>query len=154
AAPQIDDLALPPMFPLIANGDMAVALTDLAALARRPEYEPYSRRLVVALASQAVLSPAGPALAVAAQRLDEAPPDAELDGAAEDPRARRLARVAIAALGPTALVKWTGRSRPGMTLCVRDLCVPALEDAEELLHALVDVSLAPSGILASIRVTS
>jgi len=139
---------LPPIFPLLGNGEMAAALADLADHAGDPEYRRYAERLVAALGGRAVRSPAGPALALAALRLDDKPPEADLDGDPADPRARALARAVVAALGPTAVVRWTGAAAPGLTLCVRDLCLPPLADAGELLETLVDLELAPRGILS------
>jgi len=139
---------LPPMFPLLANGEMALALADLADHTGRAEYRRAAERVVLALASRAVRSPAGPAVALATQRLDDKAPEANLDGAPADPRARALARAVVAALGPTAIVRWTGAGAPGLTLCVKDLCLPPLQDPRELLQSLVDLDLAPQGILA------
>ena len=97
---------------------------------------------------RAVLSPAGPALALAALRLAEPPAEADLDGDPADPRTRALARAAVAALGPTVIVRWTGTGAPALTLCARDLCLPPFADPRDLLEALMDVDLAPHGILA------
>ena len=116
---------LPPMFPLLANGEMALALADLADHTGRAEYRRPAERVVLALASRAVRSPAGPAVALATQRLDDKAPEANLDGAPADPRARALARTVVAALGPTAIVRWTGAgvARPH-ALCEGSLSAP------------------------------
>ena len=74
------EVALPPMLPLLGNGEMALALADLAAHTGRAEYARYAERGVGALAGRAALSPAGPALALAALRLADQPPEADLDG--------------------------------------------------------------------------
>ena len=142
------EVALPPMLPLLGNGEMALALADLAAHTGRAEYAQYAQRAVAALAGRAALSPAGPALALAALRLAHQPAEADLDGDPGDPRTRALARAAVAALGPTVIVRWTGTGAPALTLCARDLCLPPLADPRELLQALMDVDLAPHGILA------
>ena len=142
------EVALPPMLPLLGNGEMALALADLAAHTGRAEYARYAERAVAALAGRAALSPAGPALALAALRLAHQPPEADLDGDPGDPRTRALARAAVAALGPTVIVRWTGTGAPALTLCARDLCLPPLADPRDLLQALMEVDLAPHGILA------
>ena len=142
------EVALPPMLPLLGNGEMAVALADLAGHIGRAEYARYAERAVAALAGRAALSPAGPALALAALRLADQPAEADLDGDPADPRTRALARAAVAALGPTVIVRWTGTGAPALTLCARDLCLPPLADPRDLLEALMDVELAPHGILA------
>ena len=125
-----------------------VALADLAAHTGRAEYARYAERAVAALAGRAALSPAGPALALAALRLAHQPAEADLDGDPGDPRTRALARAAVAALGPTVIVRWTGTGAPALTLCARDLCLPPIADPRDLLEALMDVDLAPHGILA------
>ncbi len=142
------EVALPPMLPLLGNGEMAVALADLAAHTGRAEYARYAERAVAALGGRAALSPAGPALALAALRLADQPAEADLDGNPGDPRTRALARAAVAALGPTVIVRWTGTGAPALTLCARDLCLPPIADPRDLLEALMDVDLAPHGILA------
>jgi uncharacterized protein len=142
------EVALPPMLPLLGNGEMAVALADLAGHTRRAEYARYAERAVAALGGRAAMSPAGPALALAALRLADQPPEADLDGDPGDPRTRALARAAVAALGPTVIVRWSGTGAPALTLCARDLCLPPLADPRDLLQALMNVDLAPHGILA------
>jgi len=142
------EVALAPMLPLLGNGEMAVALADLADHTGRAEYARYAERAVAALGGRAALSPAGPALALAALRLADQPAEADLDGDPADPRTRALARAAVAALGPTVIVRWTGTGAPALTLCARDLCLPPLADPRDLLEALMDVDLAPHGILA------
>jgi uncharacterized protein YyaL (SSP411 family) len=142
------EVALPPMLPLLGNGEMAVALADLAGHTGRAEYARYAERAVAALGARAALSPAGPALALAALRLADRPSEVDLDGNAEDPRTRALARAAVAALGPTVIVRWTGTGAPALTLCARDLCLPPIADPRHLLEALMQVGLAPHGILA------
>jgi len=54
----------------------------------------------------------------------------------------------IAAMGPATVVRWKGGAEPGVMLCVGDLCLPPLEDPRELLQSLVDLDLAPGGILS------
>ena len=68
------EVALPPMLPLLGNGEMAVALADLADHTGRAEYARYAERAVAALGARAAMSPAGPALALAALRLADQPP--------------------------------------------------------------------------------
>jgi uncharacterized protein YyaL (SSP411 family) len=136
------------MLPLLGNGEIAVALADLAAHTGRAEYARYAACAVAALVGPAVASPAGPALALAALRLADQPAEADLEGNAEDPRTQALARAAVAALGPTVIVRWKGTGAPTLTLCVRDLCLPPVADPRDLLRALMDVHLAPQGILA------
>ncbi|HEV8457206.1 MAG TPA: DUF255 domain-containing protein [Methylomirabilota bacterium] len=138
---------LAPMFPLTGNGEMALALTELAAHTAEPGYRAAAESAVTALSAEAARSPAGAALALAAQRLEREPAEADLAGEPGDSRARALARVTVAALGPTAVVRWTGGAAPGLTLCVRDLCLPSLADPQELLDSIVDVGLAPPGAI-------
>jgi hypothetical protein len=145
---------LPPHRPLEGNGEMALALSDLAAHTGRAEDARHAERLVETLGPQAVLSPAGPAVALVAQRLAARPAEADLEGDPADPRTRDLARAVIAALGPTAVVRWNSGPRPSVTLCVGDLCLPSIEDPRELLQSLIDLDLAPGGILALARVAS
>ena len=142
------EVALPPMLPLLGNGEMAVALADLADHTGRAEYTRYAGRAVAALAGRAARSPAGPALALAALRLAERPAEADLDGEPADPRTRALARAAVAALGPTVIVRWTGTGAPALALCARDLSLAPRADPRGLVEALIDVDLAPHGILA------
>ncbi|HET7874243.1 MAG TPA: hypothetical protein VFN71_01860, partial [Methylomirabilota bacterium] len=104
---------------------------------------------VGALSAEAARSPAGAALALAAQRLEREPAQAELGGAAGDPRSVALARVVMGALGPTAVVRWTGGGEPALTLCVRDLCLPPQADPPQLLESMVDVGLAPAGAIST-----
>ena len=138
---------LPPIFPLVANGEMAMALIDLAAHAGRPEYRRCAERLVQTLGPQALGSPAGPAVALAAQRLTDKAAEADLYGDPGDGRARDLARIAIGALGPAAVLRWKGGAEPSVALCVRDLCLPPIEDPRDLCQSLIDLELAPGGIL-------
>lgn len=138
--------ALPPMLPMLANGEMALALAELSDHAGRPELRELAGRVVRSLGGEAVRSPAGAALALAAQRLESQPPEADLEGNPSDPRARALARVVVAALGPTAVVRWHGGAAASLALCVRDLCLPPLDDPAELLRSLVELDLAPRGL--------
>ncbi len=140
---------LTPMFPLIGNGEMALALTELAAHTAEPGYRAAAESAVTALSADAARSPAGAALSLAAQRLERESAEADLAGVPGDSRARALARVTVAALGPTAVVRWTGGAAPGLTLCVRDLCLPSLADPQELLDSIVDVGLAPPGAMTT-----
>lgn len=139
--------ALPPIFPLLANGEMALALGELSDHASRPGFRDVAERVVRALAAEAVRSPAGGALALAAQRLEAKPPEADLSGDPDDPAARGLARVAVGALGPTTVVRWKPGKPATLSLCVSDLCLPPLGDPGDLLQSLVDLELAPGGIL-------
>jgi uncharacterized protein YyaL (SSP411 family) len=141
-------VTLPPIHPLLANGEMALALLDLAAHTGRGEHRERAERVIASLASRAAASPAGPALALAALRRQEPPPEAALSGAAADARTRALARAAVGALGPAAVVRWTGGGAPRLTLCANDVCSPPVADAGEMLEALADLDLAPRGILA------
>jgi uncharacterized protein YyaL (SSP411 family) len=138
---------LPPVFPLLSNGEMALALVGLAAHAGREEHRLRAVGLVQALGPQALASPSGPGLALAAQLLEDGLPEADISGDPADPRARDLARAVVAALGPTAVLRWRGGSQPGIRLCVRDRCWPALRDRRALLDALVDGAVLPGGIL-------
>ena len=149
-----DAVMLPPIHPLVANGEMALALIDLAAHAGRAEYERYAERLIGALGRQARVSPAGPAVALVAQRMEDKAAEADLEGEAGDARTARLARAVVAAIGPTVTVRWRGGARPRLTLCVRDLCLPVIEEPQELGRSLIDLDLAPSGILAFTRAWS
>ncbi len=142
-----DPVRLPAIFPLVANGEMALGLADLAAHAGRMEYQRYAERLVQALGPQALSSPAGPAVALAAQRLEDKAAEALLHGDPGDARARDLARVVISALGPTAVLRWKGGAEPSVMLCLRDLCLPPIEDPRVLCQSLIDLDLAPGGIL-------
>jgi uncharacterized protein YyaL (SSP411 family) len=137
---------LPPMLPLLANGEMALALAELSDHAGRPELRELAGRVVRSLAAEAVRSPAGAGLALAAQRLESQPPEADLEGDPADPRARALARVVVAALGPTAVVRWRGGAAASLALCVRDVCLPPLDDPGDLLRSLVELELAPAGL--------
>ena len=103
---------LPPMLPLVANGEMALGLADLAAHAGREEYRRYAERLVQALSPEALPSPAGAAVALAAQRLADTGAEADLHGDPADPRVRDLARVVLAAFGPHRGGPVAGRRRP------------------------------------------
>src|SRR6266545_2713053 len=140
AAPESagEGLRLTPMFPLTGNGEMALALAELACHTAEPGYR---------AAGEAARRPAGAALALAAQRLEREPAQAELAGQPGDPRARALARVVVAALGPTAVVSCTGGVEPSLTLCVREFCLPPFADPRELMDAIVDIGLAPAGMV-------
>ncbi|PYO35387.1 MAG: hypothetical protein DMD86_06990 [Candidatus Rokuibacteriota bacterium] len=150
AAPAEADgaLTLPTIFPLLANGEMALALLGLAAHTGHDEHRRYAERVVGALSPQALASPAGPAVALAAQWLEDKPAEADLHGDPGDPRSGDLARAVIAAIGPATVIRWQGGAEPSLVLCVRDLCLPPLEDPRELLQSLVDLDLAPGGILS------
>ena len=147
AAPESagEGLRLTPMFPLTGNGEMALALAELACHTAEPGYRAAGEAAITALSAEAARRPAGAALALAAQRLEREPAQAELAGQPGDPRARALARVVVAALGPTAVVSWTGGVEPSLTLCVRELCLPPFADPRELMDAIVDIGLAPPG---------
>jgi uncharacterized protein YyaL (SSP411 family) len=148
APAETDGMAgLPPVFPLLANGEMALALLGLAAHAGREEYRRRAAGLVGVLGPQALASPAGPGLALAAQLLEDGVPEADISGGPADPGARDLARAVVAALGPTAVVRWRGGSPPAVRLCAGDRCWPALRDRRALLDALVDGGVLPGGIL-------
>jgi uncharacterized protein len=149
--PAAERVSLPPMFPMIANGEMGLALADLAAHTGRMEYRRHAERLMVRLGGPALVSPAGPAVALVAQRLEVAPAEAEIHGDSSDARARELARAVIGALGPDAVVRWEGGDEPSATVCARDLCLPRIRDARELCRTLIDVGLARGGILHSLR---
>jgi len=142
-----DPVRLPPIFPLVANGELACGLIDLAAHANCPKYLSYAERVVRSLSPQALGSPAGPAVALAAQRLEDRAAAADLVGDPGDARARDLARVVITALGPTAVIRWRGGADPRVTLCVGDLCLPPVGDPRELSRSLMDLGLATGGIL-------
>jgi uncharacterized protein len=140
-------LSLSPVFPLIGNGEMGLALADLAAQTGRMEYRRHAERLTMRLGGQALGSPAGPAIGLVVQRLESTPIEAEIHGHYGDPRARDLARAAIGALGPATIVRWAGGGEPSVTLCAGDLCLPPIADPRELCWTLVDLDLAPGGIL-------
>jgi uncharacterized protein YyaL (SSP411 family) len=148
APAELDGAArLPPMFPLLANGEMAVALVGLAAQTGRDEFRRHAGAIVEALGPQALVSPAGPAVALAAQLLEGGQPEANTSGDPADSRARDLARAVVAALGPTTVVRWGGGSEPGITLCVGDRCLPPLGSRLALDEALLDSGLVAKGIL-------
>ncbi|HYB43744.1 MAG TPA: DUF255 domain-containing protein [Candidatus Methylomirabilis sp.] len=140
-------IELPPMHPLLANGEMALALTGMAVQCGDAAYRRRAARLVAALAPEAVVSPAGPAIALAALVLENGPVEADVHGDPGDARARDLARAAVAALGPTCAVRWRGGADPGLVLCARGRCLARLDDARDVPRALVDLDLAPGGIL-------
>jgi uncharacterized protein len=141
---------LPPIFPLVANGEIACALIDLAAHTRRADhFRRYAERVVESLGPQARRSPAGPAVALAAQRLEDKAPEADLVGDPGDARAVELARVVITALGPTAVLRWTAGGGASVMLRVGDLCLSPLEDPRELSRTLIRLNLAPGRILVS-----
>jgi uncharacterized protein YyaL (SSP411 family) len=127
---------------------MALALLDLAVHADRPEYASYAERAVRALAGPAAVSPAGTAIALAALRRAEPPVEVRLEGDPTDPGVRALARAAMAALGPTAVVRWLGTGLPRATVCAGDVCLPPARDARELLRSLEAAGFAAHGILA------
>lgn len=146
--PTAGAVVLPPMVPLLGNGEMALALADVAAHTGRGEFADRAARAIAALAGRAAVAPSGAALAVAAQRLGDPPARADLDGDPADPRARALAAAAVSALGPTTVVRWNGAGQPVLRLCAGDRCLPPIGRPLELLHALIEVDLAPHGILA------
>jgi uncharacterized protein YyaL (SSP411 family) len=148
AAPAGEEPWLPPMFPLVGNGEMAWALAALADHAGEAALREYARRAVEGLSAAALRSPAGPALALAALRLKEKPAEAELEAAPADPRARALARVALAALGPATVVRWKPGRSAALTLCAGDMCLPPLGEAAEILESLEDLGLAAGGIIS------
>jgi uncharacterized protein YyaL (SSP411 family) len=139
---------LPPVFPLVANGEIASGLIDLAAhTGRADHYRRYAERVVASLGPQALRSPAGPAVALAVQRLEDKSAEADLVGDPGDARAVELARVVIMALGPTAVLRWTAGAEPSVRLCVGNLCLPPIEDPRELSRSLIGLNSAPGGIL-------
>jgi uncharacterized protein YyaL (SSP411 family) len=150
-APAAEHVSLPPMFPLIANGEMGLALADLAAHAGRMDYRRHAERLMVRLGGPALVSPAGAAVALVAQRLEVAPAEAEIHGGSGDARARELARAVVGVLGSATIVRWEGGDEPSATVCARDLCLPPIRDARELCRTLIDVGLARGGILDLFR---
>lgn len=139
---------LPPMFPLLGNGEMAMALIGLAAHTGRVEYRRHAEELVEALSPQAVISPVGPAVALAAQWLEDKPAEADLWGDPADVRARDLARALMASMGPATVVRWKDGVDASLMLCVRNLCLPPVRDPRDLLQSLLDLDLAPGGILS------
>lgn len=143
----VEPAALPPLFPLVANGEMALGLADLAAHAGREDYRGHAARIVASLGAAAARSPAGAAVALAAQRLEAGPAEADLRGERGDPRALDLARAALAALGPMAVLRWKAGGPPALTLCAGDLCLPPLDEPMDLLRTLADLGMAPQGIL-------
>jgi uncharacterized protein YyaL (SSP411 family) len=140
-------LGLAPMFPLLANGEMALAFVGLAAHTGREEFRRRAEGVVEALGPQALVSPAGPAVALAAQLQEDGQPEADVSGDPGDRRTRDLARAAVAAMGPATVVRWRGGAEASVTLCARDVCLPPLRNPRDLLRALVDSGLAPGGIL-------
>ena len=178
-------LGLPPVFSLLANGEMALALIALAAHAKaragadgreagvlvsrppaegsglhtersgahrvshgsREDWRRYAERAVEALGARALVSPAGPSVALAAQLLESEPVEADISGDPADRRAQDLARAVVAAMGAATVVRWRGGVEATITLCVGDTCFLPLRDPRELLHSLVDRGLAPGGIL-------
>jgi hypothetical protein len=142
---------LPAMYPLTGNAEMALALADLSDHAGEPRGRDIAARVIDSLGPRALRSPAGAALGLAALRLEEEPPRADLVGEPTDPRAIALARAVVGALGPTTVVRWTPGSPACLTLCVRDLCLPPLGDPADLRQSLVDLGLAPRAILGASR---
>jgi uncharacterized protein len=140
-------LDLPPMFPLLANGEMALALAGLAAHVGCGEFRRHAESVVEALGQQALVSPAGPAVALAAELLEDRQPEADVSGDPADHGARDLARAVVAAMGSATVVRWRGGTEASVTLCARDLCLPPCRNPRELFQALVDSGLAPGGIL-------
>jgi uncharacterized protein YyaL (SSP411 family) len=138
---------LPPIFPLLANGEMAQALVALDAHIRHAEFRPYAESVVESLGPQALTSPAGPAIALAAQALEDAPAEAEITGNPSDPDARELARTIVAAMGPATVIRWKPGAEAAATVCVRDRCLPPFRAPRDLLQALVHAGLAPGVIL-------
>jgi uncharacterized protein YyaL (SSP411 family) len=138
---------LPPMFPLLANGEMALAFVALAAQVGHEKYRRYAESIVEVLGPQALVSLAGPAVALAAQVLEEEQPAAEIHGDPADQRARDLARAVVAAMGPVTVVRWRGGTEPSVTMCVSNRCLPPLRTPRDLLRALVEADFAPRGIL-------
>jgi hypothetical protein len=145
--PPAGEARLPAMFPLIANGEMALALADLADLTRHAEYRRAAERVVASLGGDAIRSPAAATLALAGQRLDQSVPEADLTGDPADPGAQALVRAAMAALGPTAVIRWTGPGAPRLALCADDGCLLSIAEPRALLEALVDQGRVPRGIL-------
>ncbi len=141
-------VGLPAMFPLLANGEMAHALVDLADHSGCAEYQRHARRAVESLAARATTSPAGAAIALTAFRLKAGAPEVDIDGDPTDPTTRALAHLAVATLGPVVTVRWTRRNAPGITVCVGDLCLPRTENRRDAIEALVKAGLVPQGILA------
>ena len=142
-----DCFDLPPMFPLLANGEMASALASLSAHLGDVSYRRTVERVVESLGAESVASPAGTGIALAAQRLEHAPAQADLWGDPADPRARDLARAALAAMGPSAVVRWKGGAGPRLVLCSGDLCLPPAETARDLLESVAGLDPAAGGIL-------
>jgi uncharacterized protein YyaL (SSP411 family) len=138
---------LAPIFPLLANGEMAQALVALDAHAGHAAFCRYAERVVQTLGPQALASPAGLAIALAAQALEDIPAEAEITGNPADPHARELARTILAAIGPGTVVRWKAGAEVAATICVRDRCLPPIKAPRELLQALVHVGLAPGCIL-------
>jgi uncharacterized protein YyaL (SSP411 family) len=147
-----EGVMLPQMFPLLANGEMALGLVDLAAHTGREEYRRHAERLVQALGPEAIATPpAGAAVALAAQRLAGTVAEADLRGDPADSRARDLACVVLAAFGPTAVVRWRGGATRGVTVCVGERCLPPAQDPRDLCQSLMGLDLVPGGILTLSR---
>src|SRR5262249_37621501 len=131
--------------------------THAVLRASREDLRRYAERVVETLGPQALVSPAGPAIALVAQRLADDPVEADISGDPADRRAQDLARAVVASMGTAAVVRWSpgvGRSstqkfsaEPTVTVCVGDICLPPFRDPRGLLHSLVDSGLAPGGIL-------
>jgi uncharacterized protein YyaL (SSP411 family) len=138
---------LAPIFPLLANGEMATALVSLDAQAGREEYRRYAERVVLTLGPQALASPAGPAVALAAQALSGKPAEAEVAGDRFDPQACALAQAAVAVFGPATVIRWKAESTASITLCVGDRCLPPSRSPRDFLRSVVDSGLAPGVIL-------
>jgi hypothetical protein len=94
------------------------------------------------------VSPAGAAIALAALRRAEPPVEVRLEGNPADAHVRALARAAVAALGPTAAVRWLGTGAPRVTVCAGEVCLPPARDAREMLRTLEAAGFAAHGILA------
>ncbi len=143
-APVDPAVALPPMYPIVANAEMGLALTALAGVTAG-RYRRHAERMVATLAPRA--RAAAPALALVAQRLASPPARVEIEGPPGDPRATALARVAVAALGPQTVVDWTVSDETSAAVCAGELCLPPIQDPAELADALAAASLVPRGIL-------
>jgi hypothetical protein len=140
-------VGLPPVFPLLGNGEIGLALIDAAAHTGRREYRRYAERTVESLGSRAVTSPVGAAVARVSQRLRGERAEVVLTGVAGRQRERELARVALAALGVSTIVRWDDGDRASAIVRTGDQRLEPMEEPWTLAQSLVRLGLAHYGIL-------
>jgi hypothetical protein len=142
-----NEVDLPPVFPLVGNGEMGLALIDVAAHTGRREYRRYAERAVESLGSRAVTSPVGAAVALVSQRLREVPAEVVLKGVAGGQRERELARVALAGLGTATIVRWDDENRASAAVRLGERWLEPVEEPRTLVQSLIRLGIAHCGIL-------